>query len=152
MTAPPPQSKPLRVIIVGAGLAGMAAAVALESAGASVTLVEARRSLGGRAGSYEDPQTGQTLDNCQHVLLGCCTNLKDFYNRLGVANKIRYEREIVFADARGRRFGLSATAGLPAPLHLAASMLRFSPLSWRERRAAGRAMLAMMRLGSAGRA
>ena len=63
----------------------MAAAVALESAGVGVTLLEARRSLGGRAGSFEDPQTGEELDNCQHVLLGCCTNLIDFYRRLGVA-------------------------------------------------------------------
>src|SRR5689334_16895699 len=69
-----------RVIVIGGGLAGMAAAVALEASGvAHVTLVEARRTLGGRAGSFEDPQTGDVLDNCQHVLLGCCTNLLDFY-------------------------------------------------------------------------
>ncbi|MGA3067759.1 MAG: FAD-dependent oxidoreductase, partial [Tepidisphaeraceae bacterium] len=68
-----------RVVVVGGGLAGMAAAVALESRGRRVTLLEARKTLGGRAGSFEDPQTGETLDNCQHVLLGCCTNLLDFY-------------------------------------------------------------------------
>ena len=77
------EQRPLRVVVVGGGLAGMATAVALESAGATVTLLEARRSLGGRAGSYEDPQTGEQLDNCQHVLLGCCTNLLDFYRRIG---------------------------------------------------------------------
>src|SRR5208282_129885 len=73
-----------RVVVVGGGLAGMAAAVALESAGQVVTLIEARKTLGGRAGSFEDPQTGEILDNCQHVLLGCCTNLLDFYRRIGV--------------------------------------------------------------------
>jgi zeta-carotene desaturase len=145
-------ANPPRVVIVGGGLAGMAAAVALEAAGLAVTLIEARRSLGGRAGSYEDPQTGETLDNCQHVLLGCCTNLKDFYQRVGVADSIRYEREILFADNRGRRFGLSAVPGVPAPLHLGPSMLRFGALTWGERVAASRAMLVMLRIGARGRA
>ena len=78
-----------RVIVVGGGLAGMACAVALESVGISVTLLEARKTLGGRAGSFEDPQTGELLDNCQHVLLGCCTNLIDFYRRIGADSLIR---------------------------------------------------------------
>src|SRR5271170_4431245 len=95
-----------RVVVVGGGLAGMAAAVALESAGYAVTLVEARKTLGGRAGSFEDPQSGEILDNCQHVLLGCCTNLIDFYRRLGVAGKIRYERRVHFLDGNGKRFDL----------------------------------------------
>lgn len=136
-----------RVVVVGGGLAGMAAATALESAGIPVTLLEARRSLGGRAGSFEDPQTGEELDNCQHVLLGCCTNLMDFYRRLGVQDRIVFERELCFVDGRGRRFGLRATPGLPAPLHLGPSMARFGALSFRERVAATRAMLAMMRMG-----
>jgi zeta-carotene desaturase len=59
-----------RVIVVGGGLAGMAAAAALEAAGIGVPLLAARRRVGGRAGSFEDPQTGEELDNCQHVLLG----------------------------------------------------------------------------------
>jgi squalene-associated FAD-dependent desaturase len=150
--APTRASSPPRVVIVGGGLAGMAAAVALEAAGFGVTLLEARRALGGRAGSYEDPQTGETLDNCQHVLLGCCTNLKDFYRRVGVTDSIRYEREILFADSHGRRFGLSAVPTLPAPLHLGPSMLRFGALTWGERVASSQAMLAMLRLGAAGRA
>src|SRR5262252_4131883 len=93
---------PRRVIVVGGGLAGMSAAVALESAGAGVTLIEARRTLGGRAGSFQDPQTGEMLDNCQHVLLGCCTNLIDFYRRIGVLPKIRFHDAIHFRDETGR--------------------------------------------------
>src|SRR6476661_4582510 len=96
---PHPDPSPPRAIVVGGGLAGMAAAVALESAGVAVTLLEARRTLGGRAGSFEEPQSGEELDNCQHVLLGCCTNLMDFYARLGVADLIHWERTVHFVDA-----------------------------------------------------
>lgn len=140
-----------RVIVVGAGLAGMAAAVALESAGAEVTLLESSRRLGGRASSFDDPRTGQTLDNCQHVLLGCCTNLLDFYRRLGVERLIRFERTIRFVDPRGNSFGLSGMGRLPAPLHLGPSLARFGALSLSERASLSRAMLGMMRMGTAGR-
>jgi zeta-carotene desaturase len=139
------------VVIVGGGLAGMAAGVALESAGIRVTLLEARRALGGRAGSFEDPQTGEQLDNCQHVLLGCCTNLLDFYRRIGADRHIRFHRAVHFLDPTGRRYDLRGIPGLPAPLHLGPSFLRFSALTWSERMALSRAMLAMLRLGRAGR-
>src|SRR5688500_13194378 len=137
MTPPP------RVVIVGGGLAGMAAAVALAQSGdslggARVTLLVSGRSLVGRGGAFAAPQTGETLDNCQHVLLGCCTNLVDFYRRIGALDRIRYERTIRFLDARGRAFGLSGAAGLPAPLHLGPSLLRFGVLTLSERAALAR--------------
>ncbi len=91
----------------------MAAAVALESAGAAVTLIEARKTLGGRAGSFEDPTTGEILDNCQHVLLGCCTNLIDFYRRINVLDRIRWESTIRFVDPHGREHGLWGIAEWP---------------------------------------
>jgi len=142
---------PPRVIVVGGGLAGMACAVALESSGADVTLIESRRALGGRASSFEDPQTGEELDNCQHVLLGCCTNLLDFYDRLGVRHLIRFDRTIRFRDDRGNPHDLRATPGLPAPTHLSLSFATFGALTLRERIAYSRAMLAMLRLGREGR-
>ena len=148
-TAPP---APPRVIVVGGGLAGMAATVALESAGCDVTLLEARKTLGGRAGSFEDPETGETLDNCQHVLLGCCTNLLDFYRRINASHLIRFERAIHFRDAQGRRHDLAGTPGLPAPLHLGPALLNFNVLTLAERVELVRAMLAMMQLGREGRA
>ena len=60
------------------------------------------------------------LDNCQHVLLGCCTNLIDFYRRLGVLDRIQYQRIVHFLDPAGRRYDLFGIRGLPAPLHLGA--------------------------------
>src|SRR5262249_30207322 len=129
----------------------MAAAGALGSAGCGVALLEARRGFGGRATSFEDPQNGEILDKCPHVLLGCCTNLLDFYRRLGVDHRIRWERSVHFVNERGQRFDLTGVRGLPAPLHLGPSMLRFGALSLRQRLAVTRAMLAMMRLGKAGR-
>src|ERR1700722_19090129 len=141
----------LRAGVVGGGLAGMAAAVALESAGAQVTLIEARKTLGGRAGSFEDPQTGEILDNCQHVLLGCCTNLLDFYRRTSVLDRIHWQNTIHFVDPNGHAHKLWAMNGLPAPLHLAAAGGLFGALSLSERFALARAMLAILRLSPADR-
>ncbi len=147
----PPIGPPPQIVIVGGGLAGMAAAVGLESCGIPVTLLEARATLGGRAGSFQDPQSGEELDNCQHVLLGCCTNLIDFYRRLGVQDLIRFERAIHFVDPQGARHDLWGLRGLPAPLHLGISLAGFGALTWGERIALTRAMLAMLRMGREGR-
>src|SRR3984957_5066085 len=73
------------VAVVGGGVAGLAAACALADAGFRVTVLERRGYLGGRASSYLHPGTGEVIDNCQHVLFGCCTNLVGFYERIGVA-------------------------------------------------------------------
>ncbi len=140
-----------RAVIVGGGVAGIAAAVALESAGVAVTLIESRKSLGGRASSFIDPQTGQEIDNCQHVLLGCCTNLLDLYRRLGCMGKVRFERTIHFRDDTGKPHGLSATSGMPAPTHLSVSFATFGILTLKEKIAYSKAMLAMLRLGRKGR-
>ena len=140
-----------RVLVVGGGLAGIAAAAAVDSCGYRVTLLEARRELGGRASSFEDPESDQLLDNCQHVLLGCCTNLQDLYKRLNVADRIEYHRRVHFLDSHGRQFDLWGVSGLPAPLHLGPAMLGFSALTIAERKEVMTAMLAMLRLGKVGR-
>ena len=126
--------------------------MALESAGITVTLLESRQSLGGRASSFIDPQSGQEIDNCQHVLLGCCTNLLDLYRRLRCEHLIRFEPTIYFRDDNGRQHRLSATPGFAAPMHLSASFATFGILTLKEKIAYARAMLAMLRLGRSGRA
>ncbi len=140
-----------RVVIAGGGLAGIAAAVRLAHAGVAVTLVETRKRLGGRATSFVDPSTGQVLDNCQHVLLGCCTTLTDLYARLGVADKIQWHRKLYFSDGHGGVDVLQAD-DMPAPMHLSRALLAFRGLSWAEKIAISRAMTAIIRLPIARRA
>src|ERR1700756_1162823 len=108
------------VAIAGGGLAGLAAACALSDQGFQVTLFEKRPFLGGRASSYEHPGTGEIVDNCQHVLLGCCTNLIEFYRHLGVSDKIRWYDRLTFLEPGGRASTIEPSA-LPAPLHTAPS-------------------------------
>ncbi len=129
------------VLVVGGGLAGMASATALVSAGWQAELIEARPFLGGRATSYALPD-GECIDNCQHILLRCCVNLLDFYQRMGVADKVRFHREFHFLEPGGRRSNLRA-GWLPAPLHFAGSFARLRFLTLAEKRAVARAMLAM---------
>src|SRR6202167_2065203 len=107
------------VIVIGGGLAGLSSAVALAESGFRVRLLEKRPHLGGRAASYVLPG-GEHVDNCQHVTLGCCTNLADFYRRVGAAGKIRFFDRLQFAAPDGRRGSMQASI-LPAPLHMAFS-------------------------------
>jgi zeta-carotene desaturase len=94
----------------------MSASCALAEAGFRVQLVEQRAYLGGRASSYLHPGVSEVIDNCQHVLFGCCTNLIGFYERIGVSNKIQWTSEMTMIEPGGRRSVLGPSA-LPAPLH-----------------------------------
>ena len=109
----PGEPTKLNVAIIGGGLAGLAAACALADAGFRVTLFERRPYVGGRASSYEHPGTGEVVDNCQHVLLGCCTNLIHFYEQLGVRDKIQWFNDLTFIEPGGRASTL-APSFLPA--------------------------------------
>lgn len=129
------------VLVIGGGLAGLACAVTLAEAGIEVQLFEKRPRLGGRATSYILPD-GDEVDNCQHVTLGCCTNLDDFYRRSGATGRIRFYDRLYFADRQGRRFTMQASK-LPAPLHMAPSFLALEALSFADKRSIARAMLAI---------
>ena len=141
-----PQNSPHpAVAIVGGGLAGLAAAVKLCESGFHVELFEARRKLGGRAGSFVDPATGETVDHCQHVAMGCCTSFLEFCRRTGVADLLRWHDTLHFFGPDGRRYDLRGAKWLPAPLHLAPSLLKLGYLSWRERLRVGVALLRLAR-------
>ena len=104
------------VTVIGGGVAGMSAACALAEAGYRVQLVERRAYLGGRASSYLHPGVNEVIDNCQHVLFGCCTNLIAFYRRIGAETKIHWTTEMTMIEPGGRRSPLGPS-WLPAPLH-----------------------------------
>jgi squalene-associated FAD-dependent desaturase len=131
------------VIVIGGGLAGLAAGVALAESGWRVRLFEQRPFLGGRATSYVLPG-GEHVDNCQHVTLGCCTNLDDFYRRIGAAGKIKFFDRLVFLDPQGRKGEMQA-GFLPAPFHLTGSFAGFAPLNLLDKLSIARAMLDILR-------
>lgn len=131
--------------IVGAGLAGLAAGCALADAGYNVTLFERRPFVGGRASSYEHPGTGEVVDNCQHVLLGCCTNLVRFYEQIGVSEKIRWYDELTFIEPGGRASKIKPTF-LPAPFHSMPSFFAAASLHLVDKLAIARALSSMMKM------
>src|SRR5882762_8743529 len=135
--------KPLHVAVVGGGLAGLAAGCALADAGCRISLYERRPYLGGRASSYQHPATGEMVDNCQHVLLGCCTNLVHFYKETGVADRIRWYDRLTFLEPGGRAFLIGPSA-LPAPFHTAPSFLAAACLGLADKLAIARAMLRLV--------
>lgn len=139
-----------RVIIIGGGLAGIATAVRLAEADCTPILIETRKRLGGRATSLVDPRTGLTIDNCQHVLMGCCTNLIDLYDRLGVIDKIEWHQTLYWTRD-GLHVDVMKPGWLPVPLHLAGSMQRMRTFSRADKRHVARAMWRIIRMGFRGR-
>jgi zeta-carotene desaturase len=117
----------------------LAAASALSAEGLAVSLFERRPYLGGRASSYEHPGTGEVIDNCQHVLLGCCTNLIQLYERLGVEDKVRWFDRLTFLEPGGRA-SVIRPSFLPAPLHTLPAFVGASCLAWRDKLSIASAM------------
>ncbi len=132
------------VTVVGGGVAGMSAACALAEAGLRVQLVERRPYLGGRASSFLHPGVGEVIDNCQHVLFGCCTNLTGFYQRIGVAARIHWTSEMTLIEPGGRRSPLGPS-WLPAPLHSLPRFLAAKAFTWDDKLALSRAFRGLMR-------
>jgi squalene-associated FAD-dependent desaturase len=135
-----PPTPPPTVAIAGGGLAGLAAACALSDQGFRVTLFEKRPFLGGRASSWEHPGTGEVVDNCQHVLFRVCTNLLEFYHRIGVADQIRWYDRMTFIEPGGRT-SVMKSSPLPAPLHTAPSFFNFPFLNAADKLAIARALV-----------
>jgi hydroxysqualene dehydroxylase len=129
------------VIVIGAGVAGLAAATSLAARGARVAVVEARPSLGGRAGSYLDPATGEVVDNGQHILMGCYRESFAFLRRVGASANVKTQPslEVPCVDAAGCPSTLTCPP-LPSPYHLLGGIIEWDALAWRDR-------LSVLRIG-----
>ncbi|MFI9564615.1 hydroxysqualene dehydroxylase HpnE [Streptomyces rishiriensis] len=133
-------------VVVGGGLAGVTAALALADAGVRVTLLEGRPRLGGLAFSFRRGEL--TVDNGQHVFLRCCTAYRWFLDRIGGSAlaplQERLDVPVVdVAEPEGRRLGRLRRDALPVPLHLGRSLAAYPHLSLAERLRVGRAALAL---------
>jgi len=131
------------VIVIGGGVAGFSAATALAEAGAQVLLLEARPGLGGRATAFTDPETGERVDNGQHILMGCYVDTLKLLARIGASDRVRWQAglALTMVDQRGHESVLKLPP-MPSPLHLLGGVLAWEALSWRER-------LSILRVGAA---
>jgi squalene-associated FAD-dependent desaturase len=122
------------VAVIGAGFAGLSAATALAEAGAQVIVLEARPGLGGRASAFRDPQTGEPVDNGQHILIGCYQETLRFLARIGASSRVRWQSSLAVSmiDRRGHESTLRLPSA-PSPLHLVGGVFAWDALTWRER-------------------
>jgi squalene-associated FAD-dependent desaturase len=122
------------VIVIGGGCAGFSAATALADRGARVLVLEARPGLGGRATAFTDPGTGERVDNGQHILMGCYRDTLEFLERIGAADRVRWQSglKVAMIDRHGRESTL-ALPSLPSPLHFLAGVMAWDALNWSER-------------------
>jgi squalene-associated FAD-dependent desaturase len=132
-------------VVIGGGLAGIAAALDCADAGAEVTLLEVRRRLGGAIYSFE--RDGLQIDNGQHVFMRCCMGYRALLERLGSEPKVSVQSRLsVPVLSPGGRAALLARNALPVPLHMAGALARYRYLTVRQRLGAARAALALSRL------
>jgi hydroxysqualene dehydroxylase len=132
------------VVVIGGGVAGLATAVDLAARGVRVTVLEGRRRLGGRASSFADKESGESLDNGPHAMMGCYRSALAFIERIGASGGLRRQANLR-VDLIDPQLGGGALAcpDLPSPLHVAGGMLRYALLSPREKL---HALLAGLRL------
>ncbi|HEU4787788.1 MAG TPA: FAD-dependent oxidoreductase, partial [Gemmatimonadaceae bacterium] len=125
------------IVIIGAGVAGLTAAVRLSRAGRRVVVFEARPRLGGRATAFHDRITGEPVDNGQHVLFGCYHETLALLRTIGAEQNVRIQPtlDVPYLDERGRPTRLHCPP-LPAPFHLLGGLLKWEALSWRDKMSA----------------
>ena len=129
------------VTVIGGGFAGLAAALRLHRAGAKVRIIEKRAFFGGRAYSFREPKTGETVDNGQHLLMGCYEETFAFLKELGTFDRLDIQKSlrVAFSEGPGQTFEL-ACPNLPAPLHLAWGLFRYRGLNFSDKRGMARLM------------
>lgn len=134
------------VLIVGGGLAGLAAAEALARDGRfEVLVVESKRSTGGRAGSFLNRSSGEMVDYCQHVAMGCCTNWIGLLDRCGLGDLVHRYTELQFMHPNYPASRFAASTALPPPLHLLSALGSLRYLTARQKRSVRSAMWKLMR-------
>ena len=132
--------------MLGGGLAGMTAAFRLAERGHRVTLIERRPYLGGRAYSFTDPDSGQQVDNGQHVFLGCNTAYIGLLRDLGTLERTSQQPRLrIEVRSPEGKIGVLSGLPLPAPFHLLASFVRYPHLTWADKL---RAVPALLRIRS----
>src|SRR5262249_47403037 len=141
----------MNVLIIGGGFAGLAAGVDLAEAGKQVLLIERRSFLGGRAYSFKDKVTGDTVDNGQHLMMGCYHSTLGFLNKIGAAGKLKFQAnpqvDFLLEDADQHINHTSFRCpSLPAPLHLLAGLASLGSIGWRDRLGALRVGLELKRM------
>lgn len=150
MTPAPMPAGP-SILILGGGFAGLAAAVELADRGLKPTLLERRAFLGGRAYSFTDKTTGDTVDNGQHLMMGCYHHTLRFLEKIGSLHKLKFQAspQVDFLNENGSREIRHSTfkcPPLPAPLHLLAGLANLKTLDWRDRINALRVGVALRKL------
>ncbi|TWU16018.1 hydroxysqualene dehydroxylase HpnE [Allorhodopirellula heiligendammensis] len=136
-----PATRP-RIVIIGGGIAGLSAALALSSpplrgehsTDCHVTLIESRSRPGGRAGSFAEPISGETVDYCQHVAMGCCTNLLDVLHETELIEHFTRYDDLHFYHPGSGISPFRASRWLPAPLHLQPALAGLNYLSGKQQR------------------
>ena len=121
------------VLVLGGGLAGLAACVRLLRRGLDVTLVEKRPFLGGRAFSFRDRETGEEVDNGQHVFMGCCAYYVDFLETVGAMDRTYFQPSLRVEVVRDGRTGVLASTPWLGRLHLLPSFLRYPHVGLRDK-------------------
>jgi squalene-associated FAD-dependent desaturase len=142
-----PMARQQRVVVIGGGLAGITAAIALSEAGAVVTLLEARPRLGGATTSFN--RGALVVDTGQHVFLRCCTAYRGLLARLGMTGSTQLQDRFDVSVLSPRGSARLRRNALPAPLHMGPALARYPLLSFTERMRVGRAALAMRALDPA---
>ena len=140
-----------KVIIIGGGLAGLSAAEAVgrwHPGRFDVTVYEGKRVAGGRAGSFSDASTGDDVDYCQHVAMGCCTNFLGLIDRCGLSDSIRRYEDLLFLHPDHPPSPFRPSRWLPAPLHLGGAFSSLRYLSAAEKREIRRGLWRLMRTPS----
>ena len=131
------------VVIIGGGLSGLSAAVRLSLAGLRVTLLEHRRTLGGRAFSFVDAATGDVVDNGQHLMLGCYHATRRYLTTVGSDHLAELQPSLELTFLRpGHAASKLSCPELPAPAHIFGGLMRLRSLSRRDR-------MGLLRVGSA---